>query len=108
MPVHERITWFDAHDQVRVRLLMKLVFNLLKQRLSFSVILQGLIKDRTVGFAAGEVSRSPRGRAQISSGAKASGRPYCFQTSERRRADGSGTDWPRHGRRFHRCLARTR
>ncbi|MGA7383656.1 MAG: hypothetical protein WBW81_02840 [Methylocella sp.] len=33
---------------------MKLVCSLLKQRLSFFVILRNLIKDRAAGFAAGE------------------------------------------------------
>jgi hypothetical protein len=73
MPVFVRIIWFDDHDQLRVRLPMKLVCNLLKQRLSFFVILKNFIKDRTVGFAAGEESCFTRGRAQILSGAKASG-----------------------------------
>ena len=73
MPVFVRTTWFDDHDQLRVRLKMKLVCNLLKQRLSFFVILRNLIKDRTVGFAAGEESCSARGRAQLLSGEKASG-----------------------------------
>jgi hypothetical protein len=45
----------------------------LKQRLSFFVFLRNLIKDRTVGFAAEEESCFTRGRAQILSGAKASG-----------------------------------
>jgi hypothetical protein len=54
MPVFARTIWFDDHDQLRVRLPMKLVCNLLKQSLSFFVILRNLIKDRTVGFAAGK------------------------------------------------------
>jgi hypothetical protein len=65
MPAFARIIWFDDHHQLRVRLPMKLVCNLLKQRLSFFVIPRNLIKDRTVGFAAGEESCSPRGRAQL-------------------------------------------
>ena len=73
MPVFVKIIWFDDHDQLRVRLPMKLVCNLLKQRLSFFGILKNFIKDRTVGFAAGEKTFSPRGHAQILSGAKASG-----------------------------------
>ncbi len=50
MPVFGITFWFDDHDQLRVRLPMKLVCNLLKQRLSFFVIPLNLIKDRTVGF----------------------------------------------------------
>jgi hypothetical protein len=73
MPFFGRTIWFDDHDHLRVRLPMKVVCNLLKQRLSFFVILRNLIKDRTVGFAAGEESCSPRGRAQLLSGEKASG-----------------------------------
>jgi hypothetical protein len=60
MPVFGRTIWFDGHDQLRERLPMKLVCNLLKQILSFFVILRNLIKDRTVGFAAGEESCTPR------------------------------------------------
>jgi hypothetical protein len=40
--VFVRTIWFDEHDQLRVRLLMKLVCNLLQQRLSFLVILRNL------------------------------------------------------------------
>jgi hypothetical protein len=69
----EKIIWFGEHDQLRVRLPMKLICNLLKQRLSFFVILRNLIKVRTVGFAAGEESCSLRKRAQLLSGEKASG-----------------------------------
>jgi hypothetical protein len=73
MRVFVKTIWFDDHDQLRVRLPLKLVCNLLKQCLSFFVILRNLIKDRTVGFAVGEGSCSPRGRAQLLSGEKASG-----------------------------------
>jgi len=107
MPVFVRTIWFDDHDQVRVRLLVKVVCNVLKQRLSFFAIPRNLIKDRKVGFVTGEESSSPRGHAQLLSGEKASGRPYCFQTSERRRAFDGRSNLPRHGRRFHRCLAGT-
>ena len=44
MPFFVRTIWFDNHDQLRVRLPMKLVCNLLKQRLSFFVILRNLIQ----------------------------------------------------------------
>jgi hypothetical protein len=52
---------------------------LLKQRLSFFAIARNLIKDRAVGFAAGEESCSPRGRAQILSGAKPVGDLIAFK-----------------------------
>jgi hypothetical protein len=65
--------WFDDHNQLRESLPMKLVCNLLKQRLSFFAIPRNLIKDRTVGISAGEESCSLRGRAQLLSGEKASG-----------------------------------
>ena len=50
MPVFVTTVWFDNHDQVRVRLLVKVVCNLLKWRLLFFAIPRNLIKDRTVGF----------------------------------------------------------
>ncbi|HEY8032844.1 MAG TPA: hypothetical protein VIF02_10845 [Methylocella sp.] len=52
--------WFDEHDQVRARPPVKLVCNVLRQRLSFFVFLRNHIKDRVVGFAAREKSCSPR------------------------------------------------
>jgi hypothetical protein len=44
---------------------MKLVSDLLKQRLSFFIILKNFIKDRTVGFAAGKKLFSTGTRADI-------------------------------------------
>ena len=61
MPAFAKIIWFDDHNQVRVRLPMKLVCNLLKQCLSFFVILRNHIMDRTVSFAAGEEILFPAG-----------------------------------------------
>ena len=61
----EKTIWFGEHDQLRVRLPMKLICNLLKQRLSFFVILRNLIKVRTVGFAAGRILFSAETRAII-------------------------------------------
>ena len=71
--------WFDEHDQVRARPPVKLVCNVLRQRLSFFVFLRNHIKDRVVGFAAREKSCSPRGRAQFLSERKPVGERYCSQ-----------------------------
>jgi hypothetical protein len=58
---------------------MKLVCNLLKQRLSFFAILRNLIKDHTVGFAAGEESCFTRGRAKLLSEKKPVGDLIVFK-----------------------------